>query len=127
MSKVDYIVSAGGGVYLPAIIIIHSTNVETVVLLSKLKSAKSIEVKIELDEMDLTTAESKATYDEIKQYVFEHTGLKVSQLYVAQVKRKHSLIERINYNVGDGKSKVPHVPLEKEKAIEDALWHFKMI
>ncbi|WP_044294554.1 23S rRNA (uracil(1939)-C(5))-methyltransferase RlmD [Robinsoniella peoriensis] len=102
-------------------------HVETVVLLSKLKSAKSIEVKIELDEMDLTTAESKATYDEIKQYVFEHTGLKVSQLYVAQVKRKHGLIERINYNVGDGKSKVPQVPVEKEKAIEDALRYFKMI
>ena len=77
--------------------------------------------------MDLTTAESKATYDEIKQYVLDNTGLKVSQLYVAQVKRKHGLIERINYNVGDGKSKVPHVPLEKEKAIEDALRHFKMI
>lgn len=104
-----------------------TANVETVVLLSKLKSAKSIEVKIELDEMDLTTAESKATYEEIKQYVFDNTGLKVSQLYVAQVKRKHGLIERINYNVGDGKSKVPHVPLEKEKAIEDALRHFKMI
>lgn len=104
-----------------------TVHVETVVLLSKLKSAKSIEVKIELDEMDLTTAESKATYDEIKQYVFEHTGIKVSQLYVAQVKRKHGLIKRINYNVGDGKSKVPHVPLEKEKAIEDALRHFKMI
>lgn len=106
---------------------LSESNVETVVLLSKLKSAKSIEVKIELDEMDLTTAESKATYDEIKQYVLDNTGLKVSQLYVAQVKRKHGLIERINYNVGDGKSKVPHVPLEKEKAIEDALRHFKMI
>lgn len=105
----------------------QGVHVETVVLLSKLKSAKTIEVKIELDEMDLTTAESKATYDEIKQYVFEHTGMKVSQLYVAQVKRKYGLIERINYNVGDGKSKVPQVPLEKEKAIEDALRHFKMI
>lgn len=102
-------------------------NVETVVLLSKLKSAKSIEFKIELDEMDLTTAESKATYDEIKQYVLDKTGLKVSQLYIAQVKRKHGLIERINYNVGDGKAKVPQVPLEKEKAIEEALRHFKMI
>lgn len=102
-------------------------HVETVVLLSKLKSAKSIEVKIELDEMDLTTAESKATYDEIKQYVLDHTGLKVSQLYVAQVKRKHGLIERNNYNVGEGKSKVPQVPLEKEKAIEDALRYFKML
>lgn len=103
------------------------TSVETVVLLSKLKSAKSIEVKIELDEMDLTSAESKATYEEIKQYVFDNTGLKVSQLYVAQVKRKHGLIERINYNVGNGKSKVPQVPAEKEKAIEDALRYFKMI
>lgn len=104
-----------------------TVHVETVVLLSKLKSAKSIEVKIELDEMDLTTAESKATYDEIKQYVLDKTGLKVSQLYIAQVKRKHGLIERINYNVGDGKAKVPQVPLEKEEAIEDALRHFKMI
>lgn len=120
-------ISAKAQSCLPVIFFIHSRNVETVVLLSKLKSAKSIEVKIELDEMDLTMAESKATYDEIKQYVLEHTGLKVSQLYVAQVKRKHGLIERINYNVGDGKSKVPQVPLEKEKAIEDALRYFKMI
>lgn len=77
--------------------------------------------------MDLTTAESKATYEEIKQYVLDNTGLKVSQLYVAQVKRKHGLIERINYNVGNEKSKVPQVPAEKEKAIEDALRHFKML
>ena len=105
----------------------HTGHVETVVLLSKLKSAKSIEVKIELDEMDLTTAESKATYDGIKQYVLDNAGFKVSQLYIAQVKRKHGLIERINYNVSDGKAKVPQVPLEKEKAIEDALRHFKMI
>ena len=104
-----------------------TTHVETVVLLSKLKSSKSIEVKIELDEMDLTQAESKATYEEIKQYVMENAGCKVSQLYIAQVKRKHGLIERVNYNVGSGKSKVPQVPIEKEKAIEDALRHFKMI
>lgn len=97
------------------------------VLLSKLKSTKSIEVKIELDEMDLTQAESKATYAEMKQYVMENAGLNVSQLYIAQVERKHGLIERINYNVGDGKSKVPQVTPEKEKAIEEALRHFKMI
>lgn len=105
----------------------QTANVETVVLLSKLKSNKSIEVKIELDEMDLTQAESKATYEEIKRYVMENTGLKVSQLYIAQVKRKHGLIERINYNLGGGKSKVPQVTSEKEKAIEEALRHFKMI
>ena len=103
------------------------THVETVVLLSKLKSAKSIEVKIELDETELTTAESKATYEDIRQYVLDNAGFKVSQLYVAQVKRKHGLIERSNYNVGEDKSKVPKAPLEKEEAIENALRHFKMI
>lgn len=50
-----------------------------------------------MDELDLTTAENKVTYAEIKQYVLDKTGLKVSQLYIAQVKRKHGLIERINY------------------------------
>ena len=105
----------------------HTTHVETCVLLSKLKSTPHIEVDIELDEMDLSKAESKATYAEITQYVLENTGLNVSRLYIAQVKRKHGLIERINYNVGDGKSRVPQVTPEKEKAIEDALRHFQMI
>lgn len=102
-------------------------SVETCVLLSKLKTTQHIEVKIDLDEMDLTKAESKATYAEIKQYVLDKFGLKVSQLYIAQVKRKHGIIERTNYNIGEGKARVPQVPLEKEKAIEDALKHFKMI
>lgn len=100
---------------------------ETCVLLSKLKSTQHIEVKIDLDEVDLTKAESKATYAEIKEYVLEKYGLKVSQLYIAQVKRKHGIIERINYNVGEGKAKVPQVPMDKEKAIEDALRYFQMI
>lgn len=104
-----------------------TVHVETCVLLSKLKSTQHINVKIDLDEMDLTKAESKATYAEIKEYVLEKHGLKVSQLYIAQVKRKHGIIERVNYNVGDGKAKVPQVPLEKEKAIEDALRYFQMI
>ena len=102
-------------------------TVETCVLLSKLKSTQHIEVKIDLDEVDLTKAESKATYAEIKEYVLEKYGLKVSQLYIAQVKRKHGIIERINYNVGEGKAKVPQVPMDKEKAIEDALRYFQMI
>lgn len=105
----------------------QTVHVETCVLLSKLKSTPHIEVEVELDELELTRAESKATYAEIKQYVLENTGLKVSQLYIAQVKRKHGLIERINYNVGEGKARVPQVPEEKEKAIEDALRHFQMI
>lgn len=105
----------------------NGSHVETVVLLSKLKSTHHIEVEISMDEMDLTKAESKATYAEIKAYVLEKFGLKVSQLYIAQVKRKHGLIERINYNMGDGKSRVPQVTPEKEKAIEDALRYFQMI
>ena len=102
-------------------------NVETVCLLSKLKSTHHIEVEIELDKMDLTKAESKATYEEIKKYVLDKYDLKVSQLYIAQVKRKHGIIERINYNIGKGKNRVPQVTPEKESAIEDALRHFKMI
>ena len=104
-----------------------TVHVETCVLLSKLKSTQHIEVKIDLDEMDLTKAESKATYAEIKAYVLEKHGLKVSQLYIAQVKGKHGIIERVNYNVGEGKAKVPQVPMDKEKAIEDALRYFQMI
>lgn len=105
----------------------HTEHVETVVLLSKLKSTHHIEVEIELDKMDLTKAESKATYAEIKEYVLDKYDLKVSQLYIAQVKHKHGIIERINYNIGEGKSRVPQVTPEKEVAIEDALRHFKMI
>ena len=63
-------------------------TVETVVLLSKLNTKQHIEVELNLDELDLTAAESKATYDEIKAYVLEKHGLKVSSLYISQVKRK---------------------------------------
>ena len=102
-------------------------HVEVVCLLSKLKTYKHIDVELEMDELDLTAAESKATYAEIKQYVLDKTGLKVSQLYIARVKRKHGLIERINFNLGEKEPKVPQVPPEKEQAIENALRYFKMI
>lgn len=104
-----------------------TVHVETCVLLSKLKSTQHINVEIALDEMDLTKAESKATYEEIKEYVKEYFHLHVTNLYIAQVKGKHGIIERINYNTGEGKAKVPHVPPEKEKAIEEALRYFRMI
>ena len=107
--------------------LINSTHVETVVLLSKLKSTKTIEVDLELSELDLSKAESKATYAEIKQYVLDKFGLKVSQLYIAQVKREFGLIERINYNVGEGKNHVPQVTPEKRQAIIEALKYFQMI
>lgn len=105
----------------------QTVHVETCVLLSKLKSTPSIEVEIDLDEMGLTKAESKATYEEIKTYVKEKYNFKVNNLYIAQVKRKHGIIERLNYNVGEGKARVPYVTPEKEQAIEDALRHFQMI
>lgn len=102
-------------------------HVETCVLLSKIKSTQHIEVEINLDEMDLTKAESKATYEEIKEYVLKNYGMNVTNLYIAQVKRKYGIIERINYNLGEGKTRVPQVTAEKEEAIEDALRHFQMI
>jgi len=81
-----------------------------------------------MDELDLTAAESKAIYEEIKEYVLEHTGLKVSSLYIAQVKQKCGIIERINYNQPKSESsRQSKCPPEKEKAIRDALEHFKMI
>ena len=81
-----------------------------------------------MDEMDLTSAESKATYEEIRKYVLEHTGLKVSHLYIAQVKQKHGIIERENYNKPKSEdARQPQCPLEKEKAITEALKHFNML
>ena len=108
--------------------IIVTTHVETVCLLSKLQSKEHIEIEVAMDEMDLTSAESKATYEEIREYVFEHTGLKVSHLYIAQVKQKYGIIERENYNKPKSENaKQPQCPLEKEKAITEALQHFGMI
>ena len=103
-------------------------NVETVCLLSKLQSKEHIEIEVTMDEMDLTSAESMATYEEIKAYVLEHTGLKVSPLYIAQVKQKHGIIERENYNKPKSENtKQPQCPLEKEKAIVEAMKYFGML
>ena len=106
----------------------ENDHAETVVLLSKLKVDHHIEIELKMDELDLTAAESKATYDEIKAYVLNKYGLKVSQLYIAQIKRKCGIIERKNYNVSKKEdAKVPQCPPEKEAAIMDALKHFQMI
>ena len=105
-----------------------TANVETVCLLSKLQSKEHIEIEVKMDELDLTSAESKATYEEIKAYVLEHTGLKVSHLYIAQVKQKYGIIERENYNKPKSENaKQPQCPPEKEEAITEALKHFGMI
>ena len=104
------------------------TMLETVVLLSKLNAKQHIEVELNLDELDLTAAESKATYEEIKAYVLQNTGLKVSHLYIAQVKQKYGIIERENYNNPKSESsRQLKCPPEKEAAIAEALKHFGMI
>ena len=106
----------------------QTVHVETVCLLSKLNVGQHIEVELQMDELDLTAAESKATYEEIKEYVLERAGLKVSNLYIAQVKRKCGIIERGNYNLPKSEdSRQPKCPLEKERAIIEALKYFKMI
>ena len=106
----------------------RTAHVETVVLLSKLNTKQHIEVELNLDELDLTSAESKATYDEIKAYVLEKHGLKVSSLYISQVKRKCGLDVGQNYNLSKKEdAKVPQCPPEKEAAIMAALKHFRMI
>lgn len=105
-----------------------TVHTETVCLLSKLNVDHHIEVEIKMDEMDLTAAEKKATYEEIKEYVLEHSGLKVSNLYIAQVKQKCGIIERENYNKAKSEdARQPQCPAEKEKAIREALLYFGMI
>ncbi len=108
----------------------QTVHVETVCLLSKLHEAKHhVNVKLDMDEMDLTSAESKATYEEIKVYVAEHNdGMQVSNLYIAQVKAKYGIKERANYNLPKLEDvKQPHCPKEKEDAIVEALRFFHMI
>lgn len=105
-----------------------TVHVESIVLLSKLHTNKHIEVELQMDEIDLTAAESKATYEEIKDYVLKQSGLKVSNLYIAQVKQKCGIIERANYNQPKSEnSRQPKCPPEKEVAIMEALKYFRMI
>lgn len=107
----------------------QSCHVESVCLLSKLHEAKHhVNVKLDMDELDLTSAEAKATYKEIEEWVQEHYGFHVTNLNIAQVKQKHGIIERENYNKPKSEdSRQPGCQEEKVKAIEDALRHFQMI
>ena len=109
----------------------NDTQNETVVLLPQLKQKPDdyIDVTIELDNVDITSAETKATYDEIKKYVAEHNaGMKVSNLYISQVKRKCGIEVGKNYNLSKNEdSRQPQCPEDKESAIVEALKHFKMI
>ena len=107
----------------------NTVHVETVALLSKLSDVKdNIEVTVDMDEMDVTSAESKATYEEIKNYVLKIYGLKISNLYISQIKRKCGIEVGKTYNLPKSEgSRQPQCPIEKEKAIMDALKHFGMI
>ncbi len=106
----------------------RSYHTETVALLSKLDVDKHIDVEIKLDELDLTSAESKASYAQIKEYILEKFDLKVSTLYIAQIKKKCGIVLREHYNKSKKeKQLIPQCTPEKEEAIIDALRHFKMI
>lgn len=106
----------------------QSVHVETVVLLSQQKPDDTIEIDLDLDELDATSAELKATYQEIKDYVLKEFGLKVSSLYISQVKRKCGIEVGENYNLPKSENaRVPQCPKEKEEAIKAALKYFAMI
>ena len=107
--------------------LVSIATTETVVLLSQRRPDAHIDIKLDLSELDITAAETKATYQEIKDYVFDKFGLKVSTLYISQVKAKCGIIERENYNKGKEGHRVPKCPKEKEEAIMDALRHFRMV
>ena len=106
----------------------QTVHVETVVLLSQQKPDDTIEIDLDLDELDATSAELKATYQEIKDYVLKEFGLKVSSLYISQIKRKCGIEVGENYNLPKTENpKVPQCPKEKEEAIKAALKYFAMI
>ena len=109
--------------------LLKQNTVETVVLLSQRKADDYLEVEIDLDELDATSAETKATYEEIKKYVAEHNdGMKVSNLYIAQVKKKCGIELGQNFNLPKSENaKQPQCPKEKEDAIVEALKAFQMI
>ena len=101
-------------------------SVETVCLLVR-RNSLHIDIDVDVEEM-LQEKRGQATYPQIKEYILEHSGLKVSNLYIAQVKQKCGIIERENYNKPKSEdAKQPQCPLEKEEAIKEALRHFGMI
>ena len=103
-------------------------HVETVVQLVRKIPDTYIDITVDMDELDLTSSEAKATYEEIKDYIFDKYRVKISSLYIAQVKQKHGIIERDCYNNSKKENlNQPQCPYEKVKLIEEALRHFKMI
>jgi len=123
--KKGYRVSKGVGVDMFP----FTEHVETVVLLSKGEvDSKKIRVEFSLEDMDMSEFQDGATYPQIKEYVLEHTGLKVSNLYISQIKRKCGIGVGKNYNLPKSEdSRQPQCPQEKEKAIREAFKYFGMI
>ena len=107
----------------------RADHIETVVLLSKGEvDSKKIRVEFSLEDMDMSEFQDGATYPQIKEYVLEHTGLKVSNLYISQIKRKCGIGVGKNYNLPKSEdSRQPQCPQEKEKAIREAFKYFGMI
>jgi len=102
-------------------------HVETVCLLVLRNPVTHINIDVDVEEM-VQDKRGMATYGQIKDYVLEHSGLNVSSLYIAQVKQKHGIIERENYNKPKSEdARQPQCPLEKERAITEALKHFGML
>ena len=107
----------------------HTTHVETVVLLSKgMVGSRKVKVDFSLEDMDLSEFKGKATYEQIKAYVLEQTGLKVSSLYIAQIKKKCGLDVGENFNLPKSENaRQPQCTQEKEDAIMQAFRHFGII
>ena len=96
--------------------------IETVVLLRGEKVDGYVDVDLDVEKLEGKSG--IATYAEIKTWIEEKYGFKVSTLYIAQIKDKAGLEKRKNYNPGSGEGKVPVCPPEKEEAIRDAFRHF---
>ena len=107
----------------------NTTHVETVVLLSKgMVDSRKVKVDFSLEDMDLSEFKGKATYEQIKAYVLEQTGLKVSSLYIAQIKKKCGLDVGENFNLAKSENvRQPQCTPEKEDAIMQAFRHFGII
>ena len=131
--KRDLAVLRAGGYHVreiqPVDMFPQTAHIETVVLLSKGEiDSKKVRVEFSLEDMDMSGFQNDATYGQIKERVLQQTGLKVSSLYIAQVKQKYGIIERENYNKPKSENaKQPKCPPEKEAAITEALKFFGMI
>ncbi len=110
----------------------QTEHVETVVLLSKgvvdKDNFRKVKVDFSLEDMDLTELRGKATYAQLKEYILNEFGLKVSSLYIAQVKKKCGIETGENHSLPKSEdARQPQVTPEKEEAIMKAFKHFGVI